>query len=157
MYPVMKYLIFMILLWTFAACDSRVIFEDYHPVGNRGWHKDSAIVFTVNLQDKRQSYNLYLNIRNKGNYPNSNIWLFVNIKSPEGKLLTDTVELVLADHSGKWRGSGIGDLFDNQFLYQQNLSFPVAGEYQFSVRQGMRATKLQGIQDVGIRLEKRHE
>jgi len=154
-HPYRKYLIFMILFWSFASCDSNVVFENYKTVGNQGWHKDSAIMFTVDLQDTMSFYNVYLDIRNKGNYPNSNIWLFVNIRSPEEKLLTDTVELILADHSGKWRGSGIGDLFDNQFLYQQNLSFPVAGKYEFSVRQGMRTTKLQGIQDVGIRLEKR--
>ncbi len=137
-----------------SACGPGTFFEDYKPVGDNGWHKDSAVVFHVVLKDTVHPFNVYVNIRNRGNYPNSNIWLFVSIKSPDGRLLKDTVEFILADSSGKWKGSGIGDLFDNQFVYKKDVYFPVPGEYLFSVRQGMREKELQGIRDIGIRLEK---
>ncbi|WP_423129430.1 gliding motility lipoprotein GldH [Gaoshiqia sp. Z1-71] len=140
-------------LW---SCDPNRIFESYKAIGDEGWHKDTVAVFSVDLHETRQNYNLFLNIRNQGNYPNSNLWLFVDIQSPDGKVLTDTIEFVLADIHGKWTGSGIGDLFDNQFLYKQNVYFPVSGEYRFSIRHGMRANHLKGIRDVGFRIEKRN-
>jgi gliding motility-associated lipoprotein GldH len=97
---------------------------------------------------------MYLNVRNRGDYSNRNIWLSVGMYSPEGRLTTDTVEFILADPSGRWKGSGIGDLFDNRILYKQDMEFPVAGEYRFMIRQAMRPVRLKGIYDVGMRLEK---
>jgi gliding motility-associated lipoprotein GldH len=71
-------------------------------------------------------------------------------------MLTDTVEYILAEKSGKWRGSGIGDLFDNQFSYRKNIRFEKPGKYQLSIRQGMRAEQLKGIHDIGLRVEKQN-
>ncbi len=140
----------------FIACDSNRVFEDYHTIGDTGWHKDSLIVFDVEATGVNQNHNIYINIRNKGNYSKSNIWLFLSVDSPSGEILTDTIEFILAETSGKWKGSGIGDLYDNQFLYQQNIFFPEEGQYRFSIRQGMRNDLLKGIHDVGIRIEKQN-
>jgi gliding motility-associated lipoprotein GldH len=68
--------------------------------------------------------------------------------------MTDTVEILLADPLGRWKGTGVGDLFDNQTLYRKDMKFPVRGEYQFSIKQAMRPVRLKGIQDIGLRLEK---
>ncbi|MEL7586703.1 MAG: gliding motility lipoprotein GldH [Prolixibacteraceae bacterium] len=138
----------------FMSCDSSRIFEEYRPVEHKGWHKDSVMVFSVEMTDIADSYSMYLNIRHRGDYPNSNIWLSVATLFPDGRLVTDTVELLLADPAGRWKGSGIGDLFDNQTLYMRGLKFPVAGRYRFSIKQAMRPMRLKGIHDVGMRLEK---
>ena len=140
-----------------VACDTNRVYEDYQAIDPEGWHKDSLARFQVEMEPGSDAYNLYINIRNQGNYPNSNIWLFLEVEQPDGKLLTDTVEYILADKSGKWRGSGIGDLFDSQFIYRKNVQFEQAGAYEFRIRQGMRAQKLKGIHDVGLRIEKYNE
>lgn len=140
----------------FITCDSNRVFEDFRTIGEVGWHKDSLLVFDVESVNAAQNHNIYINIRNKGNYLNSNIWLFLSVDSPSGEILTDTVEFTLAEPSGKWKGSGIGDLYDNQFLYRQNVYFPEEGKYRFSIRQGMRTDLLKGIHDVGIRVEKQN-
>ncbi len=150
-----RVLYFLIAGWLLFACDSKRVFEDYKQIAPGGWNKDSLKVFEFEAVDATQHHNLYINIRNKGNYPNSNIWLFLQIKSPSGEILTDTVEYILAEPNGKWRGSGIGDLFDNQFLYKQNVYFPETGTYQFSIQQGMRTEVLEGIHDIGLRIEKK--
>ena len=136
------------------ACDSNRVFDDYKTIGKDGWHKDSVVVFSVNPADTAQHHNIYMNIRNKGNYPNSNLWLFLTINSPSGETLVDTVEFTLAEKSGRWKGSGIGDLYDSRFLYRQQVFFSEEGEYTFSIQHGMRADVLKGIHDVGIRIEK---
>jgi len=147
--------ILAVTLCLFMSCDPKRIFEQYKPVESKGWHRDSVIVFSVDLEDPFSKYNMYLNIRNRGSYGNSNIWLCVSMRFPDGRLTTDTVELILADPAGRWKGSGIGDLYDNQILYRQDVESPIAGEYQFLIRQAMRPVRLKGIQDVGLRLEKR--
>lgn len=143
----------ILILFILIACDSNRVYEDYKTLDSSGWHQDSTIHFHAEISDTVRGHNLFLNIRNKGNYPNSNIWLFLEVQSPAGKFFTDTVEYVLAEKSGKWKGSGIGDLFDNQFLYCRNVVFDTPGEYQFMIRQGMRGKVLKGIHDIGLRIE----
>ena len=137
------------------GCDRNRVYESYAGIGDRGWHKDSVLLFQFEIHDTLQAHNLYVNIRNKGNYPNSNIWLFLSVVSPAGEVVADTVEFMLADASGRWFGSGIGDLFDNQFPYRSNILFPSSGTYEIRIHHGMRVDLLKGIRDVGIRVEKR--
>ncbi|MGV8139993.1 MAG: gliding motility lipoprotein GldH [Mangrovibacterium sp.] len=146
--------ILTVSLCIFISCDPKRIFEEYRPVERKGWHKDSVMIFAIDLQDTYSLYNMYLNVRNRGTYPNRNIWLSISTHFPDGRLRTDTVEILLADPSGRWKGSGIGDLFDSQILYRKEMKFPVRGEYQFIIRHAMRPVRLEGIQDVGMRLEK---
>ncbi|HBL74358.1 MAG: hypothetical protein A2W90_19750 [Bacteroidetes bacterium GWF2_42_66] len=147
-------LLFLIIA-SLAACDRNRIFESYEEIHKDGWGKDTVLVFNFDIQDTVQAHNLYINLRNKGNYPYSNIWLFLSVDSPDGTSLPDTVEFTLADNAGKWLGSGLGDLFDNQFIYRSNVYFPQRGTYQFNMQHGMRNEMLEGIRDVGIRVEKR--
>jgi gliding motility-associated lipoprotein GldH len=149
--------IYLLLLAIFAgmiSCDRRRVFESYKELDKNGWNKDSVVVFKMDLADTIRNNNLFVNIRNKGNYPYSNIYLFLTILSPDGKSRTDTVEFTLAEPSGKWKGSGIGGLYDNQIEYKSSVFFPKKGTYTFSIKQGMRDNVLQGIRDIGIRVEK---
>ena len=93
------------LITGLISCDRKKVFEAYHQIDEKGWNKDSVIVFKVHLTDTIKNNNLFVNIRNKGTYAYSNIYLFMTIGSPDGVMRTDTVEFTLADHSGKWRGS----------------------------------------------------
>ena len=151
----MKRLIQLILVaLVFITCDRTRVFESYHEIDPGGWNKDSVVTFTFNIEDTVQGHNLYIDLRNKGNYPNSNIWLFLSVDSPDGISLSDTIEFTLADPAGRWLGSGLGDLYDNQFVYRSNVYFPLRGTYMFNIQHGMRSEILEGIRDVGIRVEK---
>lgn len=148
------YFTILLLFLSVVSCDRKRVFESYRELDKRGWNKDSVVVFNVHLTDTVKNHNLFVNIRNKGTYPYSNLWLFLTIGSPDGKMHTDTVEYTLAEPSGRWKGSGIGGLHDNQILYKSSVFFPHKGNYKFQIKQGMRDNVLQGIRDVGIRIEK---
>jgi len=149
-----SYFLMLSLLAGLASCDRKKVFESYKELDKNGWNKDSVVVFHVPLGDTLKNHNLLVNIRNKGTYPYSNLWLFLTIGSPDGKILTDTVEFTLAEPNGRWKGSGLGGLHDNQILYKSSVFFPHKGNYKFQIKQGMRDNVLQGIRDVGIRIEK---
>jgi len=154
MKPIITCFLCLLILTGIVSCDRKRVFESYYELDKKGWHKDSVVVFNVQLTDTIKNHNLYVNIRNKGNYPYSNIFLFLSIGSPDGTLRTDTVEFTLAEPSGKWTGSGIGGLYDNQVLYKSSVYFPRKGDYRFLIKQGMRDKQLEGIRDIGIRIEK---
>ncbi len=148
-----SYLFIIVVVAGLYSCDRRKVFEAYKKIDDKGWNKDSVVAFNVHLTDTMKNHNLFVNIRNKGNYPYSNIYLFLSIVSPDGTNHIDTVEFTLADPSGKWRGKGIGGLHDNQIPYKNKVYFPRQGDYKFMIKQGMRDNVLQGIRDVGFRVE----
>jgi gliding motility-associated lipoprotein GldH len=61
---------------------------------------------------------------------------------------------VLAAPDGKWLGKGISGLRDNQVLLRVGLRFPRKGAYLFDFEQAMREENLEGISDIGLRIEK---
>ena len=86
-------------------------------------------------------------------YPFQNLWLFIDDEQPFGPLLRDTIECMLANDYGKWLGKGVS-IYETSFLIKKAYYFPIEGEYTFSLRQGMRAKSIPGIEEVGLRVEK---
>src|ERR1035437_3921137 len=149
------FLLFITTLLLFlGSCDSKRFFEENKSIDNGVWMKTKFQSFKVNIGDTLARYDLYLNVRNDGVYPYSNLYLFIHTTLPGGKTATDTVECQLADPDGKWRGSGLGSLKFNRFLFQRTIAFPRKGDYRFELEQAMRVKELKGIRDVGIRIEK---
>ncbi len=149
------YILFVGILTTlFWSCDKNMVFEEYKEIPQSGWHKDSLVVFTIPISDTLQNHNLYLNIRNNINYNYSNLWLFVEINQPGEIAVTDTFELALADPSGKWLGEGFGGIKTKRTIYRSGVYFPVSGNYKINIQHGMREEILDGITDVGFRVEK---
>ncbi len=137
-----------------TACDPSRIFEDNIEIEDMKWDMNSPVSFQVPIADTSARYNVYLNVRNSGHYQFSNIYLFVNTTLPDNSISRDTVEITLADPDGKWRGKGLGDIWDNRFLFKDNLQFPLTGDYRFDIFQAMRVEVLPNIMDIGIRIEK---
>lgn len=136
------------------SCDKSRVFDENKKIEKNNWNQDEPLTFLVNITDTVGAHNVYLNIRNAGFYPFSNLFLFINTHFPQGQIDRDTVELTLASPDGKWLGDGLGDIYDNRILFHRNVRFPQAGEYRFELNQAMRLNPLPGIMDAGIRIEK---
>jgi gliding motility-associated lipoprotein GldH len=143
-----------LLLLFLVACHPGSTFESYVTVPETGWHKDSMATFQVDIDNTTEYYDLFVNIRNKSNYPNSNLWLFIDITAPSGLVVRDTINCLLANERGKWLGSGWGSLYLVEQPYQRNVKFAEAGTYRFNIIQGMRYDDLAGIHNIGLRIRK---
>ncbi len=136
------------------ACNHNLVFEKYETIENHEWDKDSVLVFDIPVRDTFSNHNLYVNVRSDVNYNYSNLWLFINIEQPNGELLKEKYEITLADPSGKWLGTGFGGLKTREVIFRNNVFFPMSGDYKVTIQQGMREDVLEGISDIGIRIEK---
>ena len=144
----------IILLAVFTSCDSNKIFEENIEVSGGIWKADNILKFEVDIPCDTIPYNLFVNIRNSSLYQTSNLWLFIKIKQPGEISVTDTFEVALAMPSGKWLGEGFGGIKTQQVSYRKNVYFPVSGDYKIEIQHGMRDELLEGITDVGFRIEK---
>ena len=143
----------MVFFFTLSACDTNNLFNQNEDVPEL-WNKNHKINFSVDVKDTISPFNFYINMRNTTDYQYSNIYLFLETKFPNGMYAIDTVELFVADVNGKWLGKGLGKNKDNQILFRQRGRFPMKGTYVFSFEQAMKNEDLQGINSIGISIEK---
>ena len=137
-----------------TSCDPNRLYEQNLNIPKDKWEQLNLIEFRPEIKDTVSPDHIYINIRNTGEYPFSNLFLFVTTYSPLGYSIKDTFECTLADEKGKWLGKGFGNIWSNQILYKKYVKFPFPGTYTFEYQQAMRTEELPGIIDVGLRIEK---
>jgi gliding motility-associated lipoprotein GldH len=136
------------------SCDPSAVIDEHIKLKDDAWKSDDIISVEAEISDTLLPHNIYINVRNAGSYAFSNLYLFLNTYTPDGKSARDTVELTLANEKGQWQGDGMGDIWDNRILFRKNFVFPRAGRYRFELEQAMRVDPLPGIMDAGIRIER---
>ena len=137
-----------------TACSDDVVYREYHSFRDNEWHASEKAVFDVEVKDTVSLNNISLMVRHADSYPYNNIFLFVATKYPDGRTLTDTMEVVLSGSKGEWLGSGLGDIFDFKVPVKKNVRFPLGGKYTFTFEQAMRVDPLPLIMDFGFEIEK---
>jgi gliding motility-associated lipoprotein GldH len=147
--------IFFILIGLIAlgACSRFTIFEQSRKMTGEKWHKDSVLTFYPVIEDTAKVMNLGFSLKHSGDYPYSNLWLFIDVESPSGTVQTDTMEYFLAEPDGQWIGKGSDKSCTVYWLYKQGVKLARPGKYQFIIRQGMRKDELDGIQEFSIWIE----
>jgi len=143
----------LLLLLHTVACDSGMVYDQYKPTDHGMWRWQDAIEFSFDISDTVSLNNIYLQIRHTVDYPLSNLYMFVHVKSPSGQHIADTVNVVLAAPDGKWTGKGNGNIRELMLLYRKQTQFRIPGTYVFTVEQAMRQPELP-VTDLGIRIER---
>jgi len=142
----------LILFSVFSvSCSQKEIFSEFHSFPKSEWNQGEIARFEVDVTDISLHYDIFLEIRNRNDYPFRNIWLFIDYQTPNGNLRSDTLHTELADIYGKWYGTGIS-LYTYSFPYELNRQYSDTGKYVYSIRQGMRENPLNGISDIGLRV-----
>lgn len=141
-----------------SSCDKKRVFDEYKTVGS-AWHKDSVISFDLPVLDSTKRYNLFINLRDNNNYQYNNLFLIVSMEKPNGYTKVDTLEYQMAKPDGTLLGEGFTDIKESKLFYKENVRF--RGKYKVHIKQAVRetgkvpgVTLLQGITDVGLRIEK---
>lgn len=135
------------------SCDNSVLLDEHVKLDDNRWELNNVVKIEAEITDTVHPHNIYINVRNAGGYGFSNLYVFLNTYTPDGRMARDTVELILADERGEWLGDGMGDIWDNRILFKKNFIFPQPGKYRFELEQAMRMNPLPGIMDIGICIE----
>lgn len=130
------------------------MYSKYHTFNENEWYVKDKAVFDVDITDTESLNNISLMVRHADSYPLNNLYLFVSTTYPDGKVIDDTMQIILASQKGEWFGSGAGDIFDLKVPIKKNVRFVLPGKYQFSFVQGMRIDPLPLMMDLGFEIEK---
>jgi gliding motility-associated lipoprotein GldH len=145
-------LAFVISLST--SCSSDAYYEEFREVEKEAWHTNDIKEYIVDVSDTTSVYRLIFTIRNTTDYAYSNLYMFFTTIKPDQSTVRDTIECLLADRYGYWLGKGVGKIRENRFLIKDQHNFSDIGEYKFTLEQAMRDEVLEGIADIGLRIEK---
>lgn len=145
--------LFLVLLFL-SSCNRNVVYSEYKTFDENEWQAKNKVSFELDMTDTQSLHNISLMIRHADDYPFSNIFLFVTTSYPDGKILTDTMEIMMANSKGEWQGDGAGDIFDLKVPVKKNVRFPLSGHYKFEFVQAMRTDPLPQIMDFGLEIEK---
>ena len=152
-----SFLLLVVMFFLLSSCNKDVVFSKYQTFKNEEWFAKDKAVFEMDIVDTQSLHNIFLMVRHAESYPYNNLFLFVTTQYPDGKVLTDTMEVVLANSKGEWQGSGVGDIYDFKVPVKKNVRFALAGKYKFSFEQGMRVDPLPFILHFGFEIEKSKE
>jgi gliding motility-associated lipoprotein GldH len=150
----LRTLILSCFIFLTTSCSNDAHYEEFREIDSEAWHMDDTKEYIVDINDTTAAYRLIFTIRNTTDYAYSNLYMFFNIVKPDESIVRDTIECLLADRYGHWLGKGVGKIRENRFLIKENHIFTDAGEYKFTLEQAMRDEVLEGIADVGLRIEK---
>lgn len=147
-------ILFSLILIVFYSCDSNRMYDKNKSIAGSNWQIKDFKKFDVEINDTLNLYKFYINVRNTGDYKYSNLFLFITTSLPDHFIVRDTAQLILADHDGRWLGTGTSNFKDNRLLLKKGIRFHQKGIYSFTIEHGMRDKILEGISDIGIRIEK---
>lgn len=145
-----------------SSCDEKRVFDEYKELNGK-WNKDSILSFNYEAADTVSPYNMFITTRTNNSYPYSNIFVIVHMQQPGSKFTkVDTLEYNMANPDGTLMGSGFGDIKESKLWYKENVRFPKAGKYKFTIQQAVRkggevpgVQELDGITEIGLRIEKK--
>lgn len=153
--------VFCFVFLSFIACDTDKVYDEYHSLNDEFWKADHQILFDVEIQDTLQKNNLFLNLRTDNDFPYRNLFVISKITNPEGYVVKDTLEYLMADPYGNWLGEGFTEVRNNKLVFLENYQFQKTGNYTFEFVQAVRKrgelkgdSVLTGVLDVGLRIEK---
>lgn len=152
-------LLALLAAFLLVGCSDQVVFQASTSMPSWGWDRSDTLVYELDITDTVNTHDLFIDIRHTGDYPFSDMYLFVDLKGPGDRHLRDTVECLLADPTGRWYGKGTGFIFaqrtiDAKVLYKLGNRFPASGRYTIRLEQAMRTEVLPGVLDVGVSVER---
>lgn len=133
------YIAFAAILLYSSACQNLFDYERVHEFTSLSWPLEEVVSFDFEHQDSALKYDLFIDFRHAAEYPYQNFWVFMDLKSPSGKIFKDTLELRLANAEGKWLGkTASGSLISHHVQIAKNKALPELGLYEFKLWNAMR-------------------
>ena len=144
------------LLFTLlTSCIEQPAFEQNEEIGKYSWSNLDVKRFNVHISDSKTPYHLTLNIRHTQKYNFSEIALSVQETAPDSTHKTYRALITLAESDGRWKGTGTGNILQNQVYFLKNYHFRDTGWYSFDIKPIMSLNPLPGIVNIGLRLDKK--
>jgi gliding motility-associated lipoprotein GldH len=140
----------IVALFALSSCGPKPLSTDTAAVDPGGWSQADTAHLSFEIEQADRLHNVFISLRHNDDYPFNNAYFFVQLVSPGGRTLTDTLSCPLALEDGRWLGRTWGKWIDHKIGYKPQVQFPEAGLYELRVVHAMRRNPLPGVASVGV-------
>lgn len=145
-----------IVLLLFAAfvissCTETPTYEKSYAFDNKEWAQNVKPSFTINIKDIEKEYDFILTLRTTTDYKYSNLWIYLNTTTPDGKKSREPFEIKTTNPDGSWIGKKTGTIVEHS-LYFKRRKLPAKGKYVFVIEQGITDSKVNQVLDLGLQV-----
>jgi len=131
------------------SCESAPTFEKSYVFENKEWKQDVKPSFTVDIKDASKDYDFVLTLRTTTEYKYSNLWVYMNTKTPNGEKAREPFEIKITNPDGSWIGKKTGTIVENSLNFKRR-KLPLKGKYTFILEQGITESKIDQVLDIGL-------
>jgi gliding motility-associated lipoprotein GldH len=146
------------LILLFLACaKEKTVFEKNYDITQHQWLYKDTLNFNFDITDTSALYDIQLMVRHDNTYPFQNLYTHISTQFPNAMRLQQTLNLDLADNTGKWDGVISGNKATYKTNIQENAFFNTLGPHTITLEQFTRRDTLEGIEQIGLALVRRAE
>lgn len=147
----MRKSLFYLLIWVclLSSCSDSAIVEKSFSFSNEKWDQRVKPTFVVPIQDTTKIYDFTLTVRTTTDYKYSNLWLFMNTKTPKGEMAREPFEIKTTYPDGTWIGKKTGTIVEHT-LHFKRRKLPQKGNYIFKLEQGITKNVVDEVLDISL-------
>ena len=150
----MRFLRVLALALMLTGCADEALLNQSQEMKKGEWVFDQPVKLGLDLSDTLNNYAYFIQLRHGGEYKYRNLIVYFKTFYPNNTYKVDTIDCPLAEPNGRWLGSGLGDILDNQILFKINQKFPLGGVYNFEIQHAMRSDTVHEIYDMGLLIKR---
>ena len=139
----------------FYACAETPFFESKIDIPDAVWSYNYKPSFTVPVTDTTQKQDLFLELKHSPEFGYQNLYLKINTQFPNGEIKEEQLSIDLANNMGDWIGKCNGANCQINIYLLENFKFSEPGDYKFSFEQYSRSDKLEGIQSLNFKINRK--
>lgn len=143
-----------------CACgdSGHTVYSRFTDVNPRKWNNTEYCVFPLSdapahtFADSLTRYDVILTVRHNTDFPYNNLWIALDRTYGLDSVVTEKVNLRLADASGSWSGHAMQGLYEFSDTVMRRTRF--SADDVIALRHDMPQTSVPGIVDIGVTLVK---
>lgn len=150
---VLKFSWIVVSVLLLSSCTETYFYEKSYSFPKNEWKQEVKPKFVIDIQDTSVAYDFILTFRNTTDYAYSNVWLFLNTKTPDNSKGREPFEIKITNPDGTWIGTKTGTVIENQLFFKRR-KLPKKGKYTFTLEQGVTQTVLKEVLDISLLVQK---
>lgn len=149
-----QYVIGVLMFACLLSCSQKEVYYEFASIPQNKWSVSNEICFVVDsiYINPSSGYDINVEITHSVAYPYKTLWLYLDQTIQDTIFIRDTLECLLTDEVGKWRGSGNGSIRQISFEYKKGISIDTAKHNQICISHAMQDFLLKGIERVGLKI-----
>jgi gliding motility-associated lipoprotein GldH len=134
------------------SCNDLPTYEKAYSFKDNVWKQNVKPIFVVDIQDTTKAYNFTLTLRTTTDYKYSNLWVYLNTKTPDKQTAREAFEIKTAYDDGAWIGKKTGTIVEHTLNFNKR-KLPQKGKYVFILEQGITQSLVDEVLDISLIVE----